>query len=176
MLENTYGLDLTGWTLTEAKGISADGLTIVGTGTNPDGNSEVWMAVIDGPAASVTLTIGVEPNNIGLDSITPNIGEHSYYQSCPVILSAVDFVKCPDVYRFNHWQGNVAEPNSSTTMITMNQDEAVTAVFLADERRCGDECHPIQQGDLNEDCRINLIDFAIYSVQWLSCTHPDCDP
>ena len=43
ILTNDYGLDLTGWTL-EATGISADGLTIVGTGLNPNNNVESWIA------------------------------------------------------------------------------------------------------------------------------------
>jgi uncharacterized membrane protein len=43
------GLDLTGWTLSEARGISANGRVIVGTGTNPDGNTEAWRADLGGP-------------------------------------------------------------------------------------------------------------------------------
>jgi probable HAF family extracellular repeat protein len=43
-LESFYGLSLSGWTLTTAKGISADGLTIVGCGTNPNGQTEAWIA------------------------------------------------------------------------------------------------------------------------------------
>ncbi|HUW18384.1 MAG TPA: hypothetical protein VMW16_03705 [Sedimentisphaerales bacterium] len=46
MLENTFGLNLTGWTLNSATGISADGLTIVGNGTNPSGQYEAWIASI----------------------------------------------------------------------------------------------------------------------------------
>jgi len=44
-----HGLDLTGWTLTEAAHISADGRKIVGYGTNPEGNTEGWLALL--PAA-----------------------------------------------------------------------------------------------------------------------------
>jgi probable HAF family extracellular repeat protein len=46
MLENDFDLALTGWTLNSATGISADGLTIVGTGTNPIGQTEAWIASI----------------------------------------------------------------------------------------------------------------------------------
>jgi hypothetical protein len=46
----SQGLDLAGWTLTSAEGISADGLTIVGTGVNPAGNQEAWMATIPEPS------------------------------------------------------------------------------------------------------------------------------
>ena len=46
VLTNDFGLDLTGWRLREATGISADGVTIVGWGVNPDGDFEAWIAVI----------------------------------------------------------------------------------------------------------------------------------
>jgi hypothetical protein len=39
-------LDLSGWILTSATGISADGLTIVGVGVNPAGQNEGWRAVL----------------------------------------------------------------------------------------------------------------------------------
>jgi hypothetical protein len=57
VLENDYGLDLTGWTLVEANAISRDGTTIVGTGYPPeDAGSpnrilEAWLARI--PAAAL---------------------------------------------------------------------------------------------------------------------------
>lgn len=41
------GVDMTGWLLKSARGISDDGLTIVGVGTNPDGNQEAWVATLD---------------------------------------------------------------------------------------------------------------------------------
>jgi probable HAF family extracellular repeat protein len=40
----SQGDDLTGWILSQAKGISADGKTIVGAGFNPDGQPEAWLA------------------------------------------------------------------------------------------------------------------------------------
>jgi probable HAF family extracellular repeat protein len=40
------GVNLNGWTLTEARGISADGTTIVGNGTDPQGQFEGWIAVV----------------------------------------------------------------------------------------------------------------------------------
>ena len=41
ILTDDYGLgsSLTGWTLNSVSAISADGLTIVGPGTNPDGDT-----------------------------------------------------------------------------------------------------------------------------------------
>jgi probable HAF family extracellular repeat protein len=53
ILANNFGLstELAGWTLTSANDISADGQFIVGSGTNPNGNSEAWLARLDSAPA-----------------------------------------------------------------------------------------------------------------------------
>jgi hypothetical protein len=56
VLEIDLGLDLGSWTLDEARDISSDGTVIVGTGTNPFGRTEGWVAVIPEPS-SVTLLL-----------------------------------------------------------------------------------------------------------------------
>lgn len=50
-LISQYGLlgELFGWTLTEARAISADGRIIVGRGTNPAGEKTAWVVDLDGP-------------------------------------------------------------------------------------------------------------------------------
>ena len=50
VLTGEFGLDLEGWWLENALGLSADGLTIVGRGYNPDGYTEGWVAHIPEPA------------------------------------------------------------------------------------------------------------------------------
>jgi hypothetical protein len=46
VLEDDYGLDLSGWGLTVATAVSPDGTVIVGYGTNPQGQEEAWRAVL----------------------------------------------------------------------------------------------------------------------------------
>ncbi len=58
VLEGDYGLDLIGWTLSSAMGISADGLTIVGYGSNPDGYQEGWIAIVPEPVTVLLLGVG----------------------------------------------------------------------------------------------------------------------
>jgi len=58
VLTNDHSLDLTGWTLYDARGISADGLTITGYGTNPSGYTEAWIATIPEPATLCLLALG----------------------------------------------------------------------------------------------------------------------
>jgi len=55
-LTNELGLKLTGWTLHSAAAISDDGRKIVGSGTNPKGQAEAWLAVIGEGSATPTAT------------------------------------------------------------------------------------------------------------------------
>jgi probable HAF family extracellular repeat protein len=59
ILSEELGLDLTGWTLTRATDISADGKVIVGWGTNPNGDSESWIAVIPEPSTGWLVAAGL---------------------------------------------------------------------------------------------------------------------
>ncbi|MBC1195920.1 PEP-CTERM sorting domain-containing protein [Microcystis aeruginosa BLCCF158] len=63
VLTNDYGLNLTGWTLSYETAISADGLSIVGVGTNPDGNFEAWIARLDGQTEPPNPSVP-EPSSI----------------------------------------------------------------------------------------------------------------
>jgi hypothetical protein len=48
-LLSAKGVSTTGWTLTSAQGMSADGRVIVGVGTDPNGHTQGWIANL-GPA------------------------------------------------------------------------------------------------------------------------------
>jgi probable HAF family extracellular repeat protein len=52
------GINVDGWSLEEATGVSDDGLTIVGNGRNPDGFVEAWVAHIPEPAGLLLLSAG----------------------------------------------------------------------------------------------------------------------
>jgi hypothetical protein len=54
----SQGIDMTGWSLTEATDISGNGRFIVGFGTNPAGNQEAWLVHLRVPEpASIMLVI-----------------------------------------------------------------------------------------------------------------------
>ena len=58
ILADNLGVNLNGWQLKYATGVSADGMTIVGYGTNPDGNTEGWIATIPEPCTLALLIFG----------------------------------------------------------------------------------------------------------------------
>jgi probable HAF family extracellular repeat protein len=53
------GLNLTGWVLTDARAISADGNTIVGNGLDPNGKGEAWIANIPEPGTGLLVSMGL---------------------------------------------------------------------------------------------------------------------
>jgi hypothetical protein len=57
VLEAEFGLDLTGWTLEFAIGISADGTAIVGDGIDPEGHAVGWLARTRVPDASSPIVL-----------------------------------------------------------------------------------------------------------------------
>jgi len=55
------GVNLDGWTLRSATDVSADGLTVVGWGTNPEGQTEGWVATLPSPAPVCGLGFEIAP-------------------------------------------------------------------------------------------------------------------
>jgi hypothetical protein len=94
------------------------------------------------------LTISASPALGG--TITPPAGVHVYDDGTVVPLSAV----AASGYTFDHWLGNVADPNAASTTITLHADEVVTAVFIADSGPT--ECVVDNKDDLS-DCYFEVV-------------------
>ena len=62
---SSQGIDMTGWQLTSATAVSADGNIIVGFGRNPDGNQEAWLANLSAQSAPVP-----EPTSLATWALT----------------------------------------------------------------------------------------------------------
>lgn len=68
-----------------------------------------------------TLTMRVR----GSGSATPTVGTHSYAEATVVTITAT-----PDSgWQFDSWSGDVADPNSATTTVTIDSDKTFTANF-----------------------------------------------
>ena len=119
------------------------------------------------------LTVSTLPlNNI---PVQPGIGEFSYPEHANVPIVAEQYNNCPDVYVFDHWEGQgILDPNAASTTVLMDTNVQITAVFTA-TRNCGDACHLHPAMDFNHDCIVDLVDLAEILSDWLLCTKPECD-
>jgi uncharacterized repeat protein (TIGR02543 family) len=71
-----------------------------------------------------TLTMAVSPTGSG--TTTPSVGAHAYAEDEVVTISA-----SPNTgYEFDHWTGDVANPNAASTTVVMDEDQTVTAHFV----------------------------------------------
>ena len=92
-----------------------------------------WLEVCYVEGVNYTLTMAADPAGGG--TTTPAVGVHTYPEDEVVTISAT-----PNAgYEFDHWAGDVADPNVASTTVTMDGDKTVTAhfalaptVFLAD--------------------------------------------
>src|SRR5712691_9226942 len=62
LLLTASGVDLTGWRLNSATGVSADGTVIVGYGTDPTGNIQAWIARLTPLPQRTNIVSAVAPN------------------------------------------------------------------------------------------------------------------
>jgi uncharacterized repeat protein (TIGR02543 family) len=74
-------------------------------------------------ASEYKFTIGVEPTGAG--ATKPPIGSYYYAQGTIIQIEAIP--TAGNV--FDYWSGDVAEPNSSATTVTINADKGVIAHF-----------------------------------------------
>lgn len=69
------GVDMTGWRLLDATGISADGLSISGFGRNPNGDTEAFVATIDPPPPFCGLGDLTGGWEVTITEVSNNCGE-----------------------------------------------------------------------------------------------------
>jgi hypothetical protein len=70
-----------------------------------------------------SLSISVEPEGTG--TTDPPVGVSTYEEGLDVTITAIPAEGC----QFVNWTGNVADPNSPSTTVTMSEDQEVTAHF-----------------------------------------------
>jgi uncharacterized delta-60 repeat protein len=156
-----------------ATAIAIDGFgNVYVTGYSAGSGTYQDYATIKYSQHPVILTMQTLPPEV--NTVLPSVGQHIYPQPVAVDINAQRFIDCPDVYVFDHWEGDVNDPNSANTTVLMDNNKTVTAVFV-DGRQCGDECHPYPAGDLDKDCVVTFGDFALFASHWLDCTKPECD-
>ncbi len=74
-------------------------------------------------AQDYELTMAADPAEGG--TTTPAVGGHAYGAG-----AVVDITATPDAgYLFDHWTGDVADPDATSTTVTMDGAKIVTAVF-----------------------------------------------
>ena len=75
LLVGQFGLDLTGWSLGEAHAVSDDGLTLAGTGRNPEGKAEAWVASLPfAPAAAGDTDLDGDIDHLDYLALKSNYG------------------------------------------------------------------------------------------------------
>jgi len=87
----------------------------------PIQDSDITVTIGVPPPETYTLTMAVDGNG----STTPSVGSHTYDAGSAVNISAT----ADSGWRFDHWSGNVADPSSSSTTVTMDSNKTVTAHF-----------------------------------------------
>jgi len=89
------------------------------TNVTVDGNKTVTANFAIGQTYTLTMA------KTGNGTTTPAIGGHSYVNGTVVNITAT-----PDAYwNFVNWTGNVADPNSASTNVTVDGNKTVTANF-----------------------------------------------
>jgi hypothetical protein len=88
----------------------------------PYTTSDTIVQIIQEGAVTHTLTMQVSGNG----SSSPAVGDHSFVEGTVVNISAT-----PDAgWRFVNWTGDVADPSSVSTTVTVDSDKTVTANFI----------------------------------------------
>jgi len=89
-------------------------------------NGEVsHLYTIEGGPTTYDLTLAVDPSGSG--TTDPVVGVHTYVEGAVVAITATP----NEGYEFDHWTGDVADPNAASTTVTMDGEKTVTAHFTS---------------------------------------------
>ncbi len=165
VLETQHGLNLTGWRLSFATAISDDGLTIVGWGRNPEGNTEAWRATLPPPCPA-------DLNGDGFVNVTDLVVLLASWGVCPATGCVADlngdgFVNVSDLVKL---LASLGPCDRTGCRADLNGDGFVNALdlveLLASRGPCpADEC----PADLNDDGFVNALDALNLLASWGPC-------
>ena len=105
--------------------IDLEGVLITDSSANPVPIAVSDGEVIVGDAIFYTLDISI----VGNGATDPVPGTYSYMVDTVVDLEAIHDLG----WSFDHWDGDVADPNSAMTNITMDANKTVTAYFTEED-------------------------------------------
>ena len=83
----------------------------------------VFVYSTTGRASEVELLLEQSPSHAG--TTTPGIGVHRFVTDTQLEIAAVP----KQGYRFAYWLGDVKDPASMTTLVTLNNSKAVVAIY-----------------------------------------------
>ncbi len=183
--------------LGQVSGQTSVSILVEGPPNQPNRDDRAWLDGLSyveaAPRSSVTLTIMdavvQDPNNVqtvmplpGDFPIYPASGTYNLLQGQTVSLAAPNFTFCPDKFEFVGWieldpgVPVVQEDASSYSghYIVMTTSEILTPVYqvVQYEKVCGDECHPIREGDIDQDCDVDMDDLLVLIASWLTDNRP----
>jgi len=123
-------VDVTEWTDTDSYDPTKAGsytftavLDTLPEGYANTGNHTATIEVVVSAPEIRSLTMAVNPTGAG--TTTPAVGSHSYPVGTVVDISAT----AATGYEFDEWSANVANPNMTSTTVTMDAAKTVTAKF-----------------------------------------------
>lgn len=104
------------------------------SGEVADPNSSSTSVTMDGDKTVTAIFTELEPvptftltiQQTGQGSVSPSVGDHSIEEDDSVTVTATP----ADGWRFESWTGDVNNPNSASTSVTMDEDKTITANFI----------------------------------------------